>query len=234
MSVKYHSRILPVLLIFLIIIICTGCGGGSGGGNTDPSVFSANLAVGKISFEGSTTQDTLYASVTGSGIGGGWIEDQVGNKLAGSDLSLESSTGKYEVLLRRSVGGFAAGTYVLKYFLDGQTYELKKENLQWITAPDFYPAPNPPEWNSSSRLLTVRYQPVSGSSVRYFLSIYSDITGTLYRETPYTYGPEISEYISAPGDYRIVLNAEILENGVLVNTARYSFSSVIRAAKTAP
>lgn len=227
MSGNINSRILPAFFIFLTIILTIGCGGGSGSLDSDPSSFSASLAAGKLSFEGGTTQDTLYASVNGTGVAGGWIEDQSGNKLTGSDLILENATGRYEVLLKRIAGSFTAGTYVLKYFLNGQTYELKKDGIQWTTATEFFPAPTPPVWDSSSRLLTVRYQSLSGSTVKYYLSIYSAITGTLYRETPRTYGPEISEYISTSGDYRVVLNAEVIENETIVSTSKHSFAQTI-------
>ncbi|GAB4282157.1 MAG: hypothetical protein Kow0029_27620 [Candidatus Rifleibacteriota bacterium] len=235
MSVKYNNRFLPKLVFFLflfmVLFLINGCGGGSGGSNIDPSSFSAFLATGKISYEGGTTEDTLSASVAGPGVSGGWIEDVAGNKLAGSDLTLENVTGKYETIVRRPAGGFPAGTYILKYFLNGQAYELKKENMQWTTAPEFFPAPAPPTYDANSRILTVRYQPISGSSVSYYLRIYSATTGSLYRETPRTYGPEISEYLSASGDFKVVLIAEVTENGAVTSTARHSFSqTLIRAA----
>jgi hypothetical protein len=232
MQNRFVKKLILKLFLFLIIIVCSGCGGS--GGSSEPSTFSASLAPGTKSYEGGSTVDTLYASVSGPGVAGGWIEDISGNKLPGSDLSLESSTGRYEALIERAAGGIPAGTYILKYFRDGQTFELKKENMQWTTAPAFIPAPTPPDYNPASKLVTVRYQAISGANVRYYLSIYSAVTSNLYRETPYFYGPEISEYIPMSGSYKIVLNAEVLENSLVTATAKHVFSATIQTAKRVP
>lgn len=221
-----------LLILSLITPLLTGCGGGGGGASTDPASLVATIATGKLSIEGGEIKDTLSASVGGGGVAGGWIEDQTGNKLAGSDLVMENTVGRYEVMLQRGQGGFPAGTYVLKYFVNGETLELKKENLQWTTAAQFLPAPAAPDFTNG--ILTLSYQPVSGSSVRYYARIYSAITGTLYRETIPTSGLVITENISFPGQYRVVLHAEVIENGQTVSIARHNYTGIIQASIQAP
>ncbi|MGM0598250.1 MAG: hypothetical protein ACQETH_00415 [Candidatus Rifleibacteriota bacterium] len=233
MKFKLFFKNFAFLTALVTALIISGCGGG-GSSSDDSDLFTAQLAAGKVSIQNGGTRDTLYACIKGSGAGGGHIEDQAGNELPGSDLVLNSINGNYEVLLDRSSGSFRAGTYVLKYFLNGEVYELKKEQLEWTTVPEFIPAPNPPVYNSSTRTLTVSYQPVNGSRVEYYLSIYSAVTGSLYRETSTTPGTEISEYLSRPGDYQIRLNADVYQNDVLTYTVKHLFTDVIKAGVKAP
>ena len=233
MKSKFFFKNIAVVIMVITSLIITGCGG-SGSSSGDSSTFIAQLAAGKISMQNSGTRDSLYAFIKGSGVGGGWIEDQAGNKLTNSDLVLNNVNGKYEVLIDRSSGGFPAGTYVLKYFLNGDVFELKKEQLEWTTVPVFNPAPNPPVYNQSTKTVTVSYQPVSGSRVEYYLSIYSAVTGTLYRETSTTPGTEISEYLPVSGDYQIRLNADVYQNDVLTYTVKHWFTDVIKAGVKAP
>lgn len=233
MKIKLNLKNITILSIIITALIISGCGGGGSSGD-DSGVFTAHLAAGKISMQNGGTRDSLYACIKGNGAGGGWIEDQAGNKLPNSDLALNSTSGKYEVLIDRSSGGFPAGTYVLKYFLNGDVYELKKEQLEWTTVPEFIPAPNPPVYNSSTRTVTVSYQPVSGNRVEYYLSIYSAVTGSLHRETSTTPGTEISEYLPVSGDYQIQLNADVYQNNVLTYTVKHWFTDIIKAGVKAP
>ena len=234
MSEKFKLKYQILFLLLVSFLLLSGCGGGGSGGSVDPTSLVATLATGKLSVEGSATKDILFASVGGSGVTGGWIEDVNGNKLAGSDLVYENTTSRYEVILQRPLNGFPAGSYILKYFVNSETLELKRDGLDWVNASQFLPAPPPPSLNPTNRLLTVSYQPVNGSSVRYFLRIYSAITGTLYRETIPTNGLVITESITFPGEYRVVLNAEVLENGQVVSTARHNFTTTITASVTVP
>ncbi len=234
MSEKFMHRIKLLIIIALIALSSAGCGGGGGSDAVDPATLVATLATGKLSTDGAGNQDILFASVGGSGVSGGWIEDVNGNKIAGSDLAMENTTSRYEVLMQRGEGGFTAGTYVLKYFVNGEALTYKRENLQWTTAAQFQTAPDPLNWNAINRLLTVSYNPVNGANVRYFLRIYSAVTGSLYRETQPTNGFMITETISFPGEYRVVLNAEVLENGLVVSTAKHNFTTVIQASVRVP
>lgn len=234
MSEIFRFKVIFLWFTAAALLLLSGCGGSGSGGSADPASLIATLATGKLTVDGGATQDILFASVGGAGVAGGWIEDVNGNKLAGSDLVMENTTGRYEVMVARASNGFAAGTYVLKYFVNSETLEYKRENLDWVNAAQFVPAPSTPSWNPTNNILTVGYQPVNGSSVRYYLRIYSAITGTLYRETIPTNGLVITENISFPGQYRVVLTAEVLENDRVVSTAKHNFTTVIQAAVRAP
>lgn len=230
----FHSmRKKTFIYLLLFITGILGCGGSSGD-STDSMYTTANLCVGKKSYEGGTINDVLYAVVGGTGITGGWIEDNTGNKLSGSDLQLENLTGKYQTVIEKSAGTILGGTYILKYFINGEVNELKIDNMLWTNAPQFNPAPNPPEYNPIGRSVTVRYQPVSGSNVRYFLRIFSVATGSLYRESDFSYGPEISEYLPMSGSYIIELNAEVIENQKITGVAKHRFTTPVVASSRAP
>lgn len=227
------KTILLFFIVFSATILITGCGGG-GSDPEYPPYTTAQLCPGKKTYEGGATNDIIYAVVGGVGVSAGWIEDNRGNKIPGSDLRLESLTGKYQTIIEKPEGSIVGGTYVLKYFINAEENELKVDNMLWTNAAKFEPAPQPPEYNPFSKTVTVRYQPVNGSNVRYFLRIFSSITGSLYRESSVTYGPEISEYLPMSGRYIIELNAEVIENDKIVSVAKHRFTTEVPTSKRAP
>ncbi len=218
-----NYKTLLFICISVVIISIIGCGGGGGGSTaTNSSISASSLAAGKISYENGSTNDTLHAVVTGTGVSGGWIEDLNGIKLAGSDLKLQSLTNSWEVTLERSPGTFVSGGYVLKYFKNSETLLLTENSVQWTTAPQFRTAPTL-SWDSAARYIKVSYPILDGSSTSYYLRIYSEF-GTLAKETFRAYGPEITEYLPIDGNYRVVLIGEVNENGKITGSARHVFT----------
>lgn len=219
---KYISSS-KILILFstIVLVFLVGCGGGSSSESISET-FSVNLSAGKISYEGSGDKDVLYASITGTQVAGGWIEDQNGIKLAGSDLIKNDLTLAYEAEVYRNSGSFVGGKYVLKYVQNSNTMELIKPNIQWTTAQTFNPSPTI-AWSPLTRLLTVRYSPLSGSIVSYYLRIYNS-GSMLVRETGKFQGPEVSEYLPLSGNYRVMLIGEVKNGDEIVETVRYFFS----------
>ncbi|RCK79147.1 MAG: hypothetical protein OZSIB_0261 [Candidatus Ozemobacter sibiricus] len=172
------------------------------------------LVPGKMTQEGSSDMDILFASAKGTGISGGWIENQQGVKLPGSDLLFESVTGRYERLLTRTTDGFPPGTYVLKYLQGGETKEYKPHPLSWTVLPRFPSAPVK-MWDAFSRTLTVQFSPIPGAAVRYFLRLYNPNTGVLRKETFDTAGTEIREYVPDSGELQVMLVGDIREGDSL-------------------
>ena len=205
-------------MTFLVGLV--GCGGGSSLKSSD--TFSANLAPGIISYEGSANKDLLYASVSGANIDGGWIEDANGNKLPSSDLIRNDLTGVYEAEVYKNENSFIAQKYILKYVQNSDTLELKKPLIQWTGIQPFSPAPTL-TWNPDSREVTVQYSPLSASNVDYYLRIYNS-GSMLIRESPKTQGPEVSEYLPISDSYRVMLIGEIKNADEITETVRYFFN----------
>ncbi len=213
-----HRQMIPLavwLLGAVILLALVGCGGGGGGGGgATGGALELALVPGKMTQEGSSNMDVLFATAKGTGVSGGWIENQQGVKIPGSDLSFESVTGRYERLLTRPTDGFPTGTYVLKYLHGGETKEYRPNPLSWTVLPRFPSAPVK-MWDSFTRYLTVQFSSIPGASVRYFLRMYNPNSGLLRKETFDTTASEIREYVPDIGDMQVMLVGDIREGGVL-------------------
>ena len=219
-----RARPLVWLFLCLALLSLTGCGGGGGGAGATGGSFTVHLAPAKITQEGGATLDAIYGFVTGPDITGGWLEDQNGTRLPSSDLLYETESGGYEVILARSEGGFSAAPYQLVYLQGGETKTHRVQLLQWTTLNPFPSAPTLTEPDPIARMLIVRFQQVPGSALRYRLRLYNADTGTLRRLTYETDGVEIQEYLSATGNFLVVLEGNRYEGTALSGKVMHYFN----------
>lgn len=214
-----------ILLLYVLIFgfLLSGCKSGSSD-SSDTGVFEAVLVPGKLANQGSGDQDILYASIRGSNISGGWIEDPQGAVIQSSNMVFENAVNKYEVILARNTGGFAPGDYTLKYTKGGETLEYKAQNLSWTIAPAFTSAPNM-TWNNFTRTLTITNISLAGSAQKFYLRLYNGDTGYLRYETYDTSSTTITEYISQTGNYQVVLMGDVYESGSIKFKAIFIFQT---------
>ncbi|KAF1083635.1 MAG: hypothetical protein GQF41_0413 [Candidatus Rifleibacterium amylolyticum] len=213
--------LLIVAIVFLPLLV--GCGGGGGGNNTDPASMVPALCAGTITKEGSGEQNILFAAVKGAGSGvSGWVEDQNGKKIA--NLSYVSAANAQEATLTSADYPLAPGRYTLHYTVNTETFSVTKD-LSWGAAlPRFQTAPSAP--TSSNRIISVGPVSVNSGTASYYLRVYSGISDFLYSESSAVPGGVLTEYLPAGGDqYRIMVVADVIENGLVVATARYLFNA---------
>jgi len=208
-------------------LLISGCGGGGGGGGGNAS---GNLEISvipvKITYEGSSDSDGLFASVSGSGVTGGRLFDTLKTQIIGSDLVFENAANRYQRLLTRSRGGFPPGEYTLQYYQNGDTLEFKSENLNWTTLHGFTSGVTM-NWDEGSRTLTVNAPSLPGN-VRYLLELYNADTGTMRRQTSDFINPNaITEYVSEPGNFKVALVANFYESGSLKAKTIFYFKDTI-------
>ncbi|NLI75634.1 MAG: hypothetical protein GX442_04225 [Candidatus Riflebacteria bacterium] len=224
MGIRHPSVLLCCLGLALLagVLALLGCGGGgSGGSGATSGVFEGVLVPVKMSQEGSSDMDGLFATVKGDKVSGGWIENQQGTKLMGSDLLLNSVTGKYEVLLTKNPDTFPAGTYVLKYMVNGETREYKPNPLSWTPLTRFQSVTK--DWDPVTRYLRVQFNALVGASVRYYLRMYNPNSGLLRKETFETTATEIREFVPDSGTMQVMLVADILEGNAVVGKVLHFF-----------
>lgn len=216
---KYSLFALSAILI--ISFVATGCGGG--GSKSDDSTISAALYPGKLTYENGGEENILFASVKGSGISDGWIENQNGVK-TGNNLVYNRPANAYEIMLSSKNTALPAGTWVLKYFVGSEQFEQKKQNLSWTTLPGFLNMPAP-TWNSEFKRLSLQLPSVNGGNPAFYLRLYyADSPATMFEESSPQSGGLITMQINFPGDYLIMLVADFKENDQTVSTARHVFS----------
>lgn len=219
---KHIHQLIKLICILFTSLLIIGCGGGNDNGESFEGL-EVVLAPGKITGENSGTKDLLFASVRGTGIAGGRVEDNNGKELG--DLVPINQTGAYEFVQELPEGGFIGGQYTLIYHQNADTFE-KKKTLTWGTLQPFTPAPTTPDWDSNTKRLTLNYSLLpAGGTVNYHLRLYSDLSDNLIRQSPKIQGPMIVEHVPSARKYRILLVAEVLENNEVVSTIRHVFST---------
>jgi len=202
------------LFVLGISISMLGCGVAGSSGNPPPTSFEVRLVPGKMTQEGSGDLDVIFASAKGTGITGGWLETQQGNKISNSNLVYENLTGRYETMIARNTDGFPAGEYVLKYMESGTTKEFKPGHLSWTTLSRFPPSPVL-SWDGLSRILKAQFNSIPGADVQYYLRLYNPDSGYLRKVTPDTTGNQISEFLPETGKIRVMLVGDVFEGGVM-------------------
>ena len=203
-----------------------GCGGG-GSGNTDPATLVPTICDGTITYEDSGEQNILFASVKGGGSGiTGWVEDQSGRRIA--NLTYVSTANAHEVTLSAATTPLSPGKYTLYYSVNAETFSVSRDLVWGAALPRFQSIPATPDWNSSSRIISVGPVSVNSGTASYYLRIYSAISDYLYVESTPVPGGVLSEYLPGRDDpYQIMVVADISEGGQVVHTARYLYKEAI-------
>ncbi|MBI3039633.1 hypothetical protein HYY75_11425 [bacterium] len=217
---KTSGRNFIVIFSLLPFIFFAGCGGGGASSKSGGGAFEANLVSVKMSQEGSSNLDGVFASLSGSGVTGGWIENTTGVRITGSDLQYENYLARFQTLVSANSGSFNSGVYTLKYTDGGETRDYKSKILDWTIVPSFTAAPIF-DYNEQSRNLRIAAQNLPGAKFR--LEIYRSSTGSLIRETSEFPSGNITEFVQEKGTLRILLVANVYESGSLRSKAIHVF-----------
>lgn len=223
----HNARKFLIITLGLIplLLILSGCGGGSGKDANDGPV-QAYLCRGKLSFENGDNENILFASAKGSGVTGGWIENQAGTKI-GENLKYKPAASTYETMIRQKVNPLNENSYTFKYYVGSEQFSIKKDQLSWVGTPDFITAPTSPTWDSTFKNLSVSLPAVSGGSASYYVRLYYAVSpDTLYDQSPSQSGGLITMRVNQGDDYVVMLVADIIENEQVVATTRHVFSAM--------
>ncbi len=223
---RYARKFVIITFVFISFLLSLiGCGGG-GSSNADNGPVQASFCRGKLSFENADSENILFASAKGSGVTGGWIENQAGTKI-GENLKYKTAASAYETMIRQKVNPLNEGSYTFKYYVGSEEFSIKKDLLSWVGTPDFQTAPTPPTWDSSFRNLSVSLPAVSGGSASYYVRLYYAVSpDTLYDQSQPQSGGLITMQVNVADDYLVMLVADIIENDQVVATTRHVFSAM--------
>jgi len=214
-------RLIFLFAIISVLILQAGCGGG-GGGKSDVAGIVASLIPGRLTYENGGEENILFASVKGSGISDGWIENQTGVQ-TGNKISYNRPANAYEVTLSDKNTALPAGTWTLKYWVGSEQFELKKNNLSWTTLPRFLNSSSL-SWNSSSKMLSLIMPSVNGGNPSFYFRLYHAAQpSVMFDESTPQQGGLLTMQVNFPGDYLVMLVADFKENDQIVSTARHLY-----------
>lgn len=227
MQLRTLKQLLLIITLFPLLVATIGCGGGgSSSDNTDVKTLRPTLCPGTLSFEDGGSENILLAAVKGNGVEG-WVEN-IANKQIGDKLTYQPVGRISETMIRHTQTSLGENTYILKYFANSESFELKKEQISWVGTPGFFSAPTPPTWDGNFRRLTVNLPSVSGGMASYYVRLYDAAVPRMFTAESFVqHGGLVNMYVYRPGTYLVMLIADIIENGQVVGTARHLFSEML-------